>query len=177
MSTAASHASFLLPLEQPLRRAPLTGALCKSALTRAFRPTFSFCMALRASLTEFTTFTMLIWLSDSSCNTQKWERRINTYVHSQTFLINRRHPRLCSQPSRQVVLSVYAGMTRDFFFFLHESCQNVVWKSRIACLRKHICIGTWQSFHYGWTIRILHELLVFFSCYSVFWKNSFSKFV
>lgn len=78
MSTAASHASFLLPLEQPLRRAPLTGALCKSALTRAFRPTFSFCMALRASLTEFTTFTMLIWLSDSSCNTQsgskEWTR-------------------------------------------------------------------------------------------------------
>lgn len=66
----SNHASFLLPLEQPLKRAPLTGALCKSALTRAFRPTFSFCMALRASLTEFTTFTMLIWLSDSSCNTQ-----------------------------------------------------------------------------------------------------------
>lgn len=59
---------ILLPLEQPLRRAPLTGALCRSALTRAFRPTFSFCMALRASLTEFTTLTMLIWLSDSSCN-------------------------------------------------------------------------------------------------------------
>ena len=66
-----SHTSFLLPLEQPLRRAPLTGALCKSALTRAFRPTFSFCMAFRASLTEFTTFTMLIWLSDSSCDTQR----------------------------------------------------------------------------------------------------------
>lgn len=71
--SAPRPAWFLLPLEQPLRRAPLTGALCKSALTRAFRPTFSFCMALRASLTEFTTFTMLIWLSDSSCNHRGWE--------------------------------------------------------------------------------------------------------
>lgn len=61
----------VLPFEQPFKRAPRTGALCKSALTRAFRPTFSFCMALRASLTEFTTFTMLIWLSESSCRTHK----------------------------------------------------------------------------------------------------------
>lgn len=69
------RASALLPLEQPLRRAPLTGALCKSALTRAFRPTFSFCMALRASLTEFTTFTMLIWLSDSNCSTEEERKK------------------------------------------------------------------------------------------------------
>lgn len=74
------HASVLLPLEQPLRRAPLTGALCKSALTRAFRPTFSFCMALRASLTELTTFTMLIWLSDSSCSTEEGKGRSHTDV-------------------------------------------------------------------------------------------------
>lgn len=176
MSTAASHASFLLPLEQPLRRAPLTGALCKSALTRAFRPTFSFCMALRASLTEFTTFTMLIWLSDSSCNTQsgskEWTRM---FMHNHFWSIGITQGFVHNLPDRWCFPFMQGWHV--IFFFLHESCQNVAWKSRIACLRKHICIGTWQSFHYGWTIRKWHELLVFFSCYSVFWKNSFSKFV
>lgn len=93
VSAAASLDSCLLPLEQPLRRAPRTGALCRSALTRAFRPTFSFCMALRASLTEFTTFTMLIWLSDSSCTTNSGRRKGHVYVHSQQFLTNKRHER------------------------------------------------------------------------------------
>lgn len=76
----SSRAWLPSPLEQPFRRAPRTGARCRSALTRAFRPTFSFCMALRASLTEFTTFTMLIWLSDSSCNTHTQERRENAHL-------------------------------------------------------------------------------------------------
>lgn len=92
MSATAICASFHLPLEQPLRRAPRIGALCRSALTRAFRPTFSFCMALRASLTEFTTFTMLIWLSDSSCNTYSGKDEQTLFLHNNYRPTS--HPRL-----------------------------------------------------------------------------------
>lgn len=83
----SSRARLPSPLEQPFRRAPRTGARCRSALTRAFRPTFSFCMALRASLTEFTTFTMLIWLSDSSCNTHTREKRECTFIFMNNVLV------------------------------------------------------------------------------------------
>ena len=59
------------PLAHPLGRGMRMGALCRSAFSRLLMLPVSFCMELSASLTEFTTFTMFTWLSDSSCNGKK----------------------------------------------------------------------------------------------------------